>query len=120
MFKDVRVTLVNNAHGRYSEELTADGAKLKVVAVVVSEVRLAESGVVLELSLTNSGGVGSDEDHLGLTVSHGFEDVAVALLVKNHSLTNLVDTGFDDLVDLEVDVRLSRLLLGFHCVYKTN
>jgi hypothetical protein len=71
--EDVGVTSVENGHGGASEELTAGGTELDVVAREVVDGGLGQHAVVLELRLAERRSVASNDDELGLAGSEALE-----------------------------------------------
>merc|ERR1712029_503344 len=71
--QDVRVTGIEDGHGRATEELTAGGTELDVVAGEVVNRGLGQHGVVLELRLAERGSVAGDDDKLGLAGAEALE-----------------------------------------------
>ncbi|KAF8382023.1 hypothetical protein PRIPAC_71165, partial [Pristionchus pacificus] len=90
-----------------TEELSASGSELDVVAVVVVDSSLSEHGVVLDLRLSEGGGVAGDDDQLGLSTAEGLE----GLLVSEAVLSRLHDHGKSG---VDVLRRLLLLLDGDH------
>jgi len=76
--EDVGVTLVEDGHGRASEELTTGSTKLNVVTGEVVNVALGKHSVILELGLAERGGVSSNDDKLGLPGAKGLQRGLVA------------------------------------------
>lgn len=63
--EDFTVTLVSDGKDGGTEELTASGTELNVVAIVVMDGSLGKHGIVLDLRLAERRAVTSNDDKLG-------------------------------------------------------
>lgn len=93
--QNVGVTGVQDRQGADSEQLTDHGTQLVVTTLEVEDGGLRQHGVVLQLRLSQDGGVGRDDDQLSLTGSQGLD---------NRLVTKGVLTGLDSKTDLGVHV----------------
>lgn len=104
--QNVGVTAIHNGDSADSEKSTTSGSELVVTALEVVDGALGEHGVVLNLGLSQSRGVASDDHELGLTLSQGLDGGLV---------TKGVLSGLDSKTELGVDVIAGLLRLGGLC-----